>query len=164
MQIEHRFFCGICGCEKVSRTEEWFLMSESRWQDRLKILQWHDQLAHQNGLQYACSAAHVEELVIHWMITGDLEYPFARTVGTASRNGRTSKATVEDLEVDTSAAQQIGELSVHRESIRRVLAENPQSLSAILEALLAALDRKVQPVGTELESESDALCLAGGEI
>ena len=161
MQMEHRFFCGICGCEKGSRKEEWFLMSESRWQDRLKILQWHDQLALQDGLQCACSAAHVQELVIHWMVTGDLEYPFARTRRTPPRKGKHSKTAVIDLEVDTSAAQQLGELSVHRESIRRVLAENPQSLTAILEALLAALDRKIPPVRTELEPESDTLCLAG---
>ena len=163
VQIVNRFFCGICGCEKVSRKQEWFLMSESRWQDRLRILRWHDELARQSGLQCVCSAAHVQELVIHWMITGDLEYPFARATGAGPGDGRTHKSG-EPLEVDTSAAQQIGELSVHRESVRRVLAENPQSLSTILDALLAALDRKSQPVPTEVETESDALCLVGGEI
>ena len=163
MQIVKNFFCGICGREKASRQDEWFLMSESRWQDSLKILQWHDQLAVQSGVQCVCSASHVQELVIHWMITGDLEYPFAQITGATPADRRTRKEN-EPPEVDTSVFQQIGELSVHRESIRRVLAENPQSLSAILEALLAALDRKPQPVPTEVETESDALCLVGGEI
>ena len=49
MQKVNRFFCGICGSEKSTSHDEWFLMNESRWQDRLKILRWHDQLALQEA-------------------------------------------------------------------------------------------------------------------
>ena len=65
----NRFFCGICGAQKVTPDDEWFLLSESRWQDRLKILRWNDQLALQNGLHCACGVAHVQEMVIHWMFS-----------------------------------------------------------------------------------------------
>jgi hypothetical protein len=41
--------------------------------------------------------------------------------------------------VDISGARPIGELAVHRESMERVLMENPQSLQGILDALLDAL-------------------------
>lgn len=154
------FVCGICGNEKQS-SEEWFLMAESRWQDRLKILRWHDQLAPQEGLSCACSPAHVQELVVHWMTTGSLDYPFART----SRFGRAKEKLVSELvqmsEPDITGAQQISELSVHRESIRRVLAESPQSLTSILEALLSALERKTKPPQPARASENQVLCLAG---
>ena len=154
------YMCGICGNEKQFG-EEWFLMAESRWQDRLKILRWHDQLALQSGVSCACSAAHVQELVLHWMTTGSLEYPFARTSLVAQARNKLLSELVQTTDPDISGAQQISELSVHRESIRRVLAENPQSLSSILEALVSALQRHAPPVRPTLEEEEEALCLAG---
>jgi len=154
--------CGICGCKKLSADENWFLLCESRWQDRLKILRWNEQLAMHQSVYCACSAAHVQELVIHWMITGGLDYPFAVTTSNSSDTRTGSTAT--DHNFYLSAAEQIGELSVHRESIQRVLAESPQSLTVILEALHAALDSQRRPPESELEAESDALCLVGEEI
>ena len=44
-----------------------------------------------------------------------------------------------DCRVDLSAARQIIELAVHRESVERVLAESPQSLQVMLDALAEAL-------------------------
>jgi hypothetical protein len=159
----NRFFCGICGSEKITANDEWFLLNESRWQDRLKILRWHDQLALQQGLHFACGPAHVQELVIHWMVTGSLDYPFARTSTAATSDKSLRSRVVQVAEVDTSAAEQIGELSVHRESIRRVLADSPQSLTSILDALHAAVDRKVPAAGGELELENEVMCLVGGD-
>ena len=164
MKNVNRFFCGICGAEKVAFHDEWFLLSESRWQDRLKILRWHDQVAVQDGLHFACGTTHVQELVIHWMITGSLDYPFARTSRSDPRGKGRLSADYEHADIDTGAAQQIGELSVHRESIRRVLAESPHSLTTILDALLAALDRRIPSTRGELEPENDVMCLAGREI
>ena len=59
----------------------------------------------------------------------------------------------EPEEVDVSRATQIGELSVDRESIRRVLGENPYSLSVILDALLSALQRDTDPVESRMDLE-----------
>ncbi len=161
--MEHvgSFSCRICGSKKISAEDEWFLVCESRWQDRLKILRWHDQLAGQEGLNCACSAAHVQELVVHWMTTGSLEYPFAYASPHEPRHSRLASTVIKVRDVDTSAAQQVGELSVHRESIRRVLAESPHSLTTIMDALLRALDRNKR-IPTEVETEGAALCLAGG--
>jgi hypothetical protein len=41
-----------------------FLVAENRWEDKLTILHWDEQVAWREGLQLACSS-HVEELVIH---------------------------------------------------------------------------------------------------
>ena len=36
--------CAICGDEKLPG-QVWFLVAESRWEDKLKILEWRDELA-----------------------------------------------------------------------------------------------------------------------
>jgi hypothetical protein len=67
--------CAICGEERLGGST-WFLVAEYRWDDKLKILHWSDYLAAYDGVEAACSTAHVRELVVHWMTTGSLRYPF----------------------------------------------------------------------------------------
>jgi hypothetical protein len=164
MDARELCMCAICGEEK-SPDDHWFLITESRWQDKLKILHWDDRLAAQAGIYHACSPAHVQETVVHWMTTGGLNYPFARVSPlTRSRSGLRHGTLLAELpEVDTSGARQIGELSVHRESMQRVLSENPYSLSTILEALLSALHRETGPAEPGRDSE-DVPCPALQEV
>jgi hypothetical protein len=130
--------CAICGKERSSNQPR-FLIAENSWEDKLTILQWNDRVAARPGIQPACSIEHVEELVVHWMTTGRLDYPFARSVlGAAgwrpiSNSGR----------ADISGARAIGALAVHRETLERALMENPKSLQVILDALLDALRQEL---------------------
>lgn len=133
--------CTICG-EKRSGRPRWFLIAEDRWQDKLLILHWDDALATRDGIHCACSAAHVQQLVVHWMTTGSLDHPFAQHF--AERDKQLNLVSSRTRGVDDlpgSGVRQIGELSVHRESMQRVLGESPQSLQTILDALLSALQR-----------------------
>ncbi len=142
--------CTICGREKTR--SGWFLIAENRWEDKLKILEWNDRVAWMSGVQEACSPSHALELVVHWMRTNSLNYPFERpkpaskTQTPAGRN-----------DPDTSGVRQLGELCVHRESIGRVLDENPDSLSVILDELLFALrpENRTCKSGS-METECDA--------
>jgi hypothetical protein len=129
--------CAICG-EERSASDIWFLIAENRWEDKLKVLHWPERLAAHEGIHPACSPAHVQELVVHWMTTGSLDYPFARTSLGAGPARRYGKTRTPKSDVDFSGVLQIGELAVHRESVERVLAESPQSLKAVLDALLEA--------------------------
>ena len=122
--------CAICG-EEQPANEIRFLVAENHWEDKLAILHWDEHLASREGIQVACSISHVEELVIHWMTTGSLDYPFART---ALGSGGWRSPAGPGCRVDLSRSRQIGELTVHRESVERVLAESPQSLQVILDA------------------------------
>lgn len=164
MDAREMCMCAICGEEK-SAADHWFLIAESRWQDKLKILHWDDRLAAQAGIYHACSPAHVQETVVHWMATGGLDYPFARLSARKRRRSDRCRAILlgESPEVDTSGATQIGELSVHRESMTRVLSENPYSLSTILDALLSALQRDAGLAKPGLEPE-DVPCPALQQI
>jgi len=135
--------CTICGEEK-SPAQVWFLVTESHWQDKLRILQWQDEIAEREGMYGACCPAHVEELVIHWMTTGSLDFPFATTASMPGRLGRRIRLASLPVmvEPDTRGARQIGELAVHRESMGRLLNESPDSLQLILDELTRALQRE----------------------
>jgi hypothetical protein len=148
--------CTICG-EERSAGQVWFLVAESHWEDKLKVLQWQDELAGRRGIYAACSTGHVEELVVHWMTTGSLDYPFA-TVGLKPERPRQRLGwilpTIE--EPDTRDARLIGELAVDRESVRRALRDDPDSLQVILDELLNALQRETTRTTARFES-SDAM-------
>ena len=150
--------CAICGEEK-SAEQVWYLVAESHWEDKLKVLEWQDELARRKGIFAACCGGHVEELVVHWMTTGSLDYPFA-TVGQKKLDGRRQRLgwvlpTVE--EPNTKGARLIGELAVDRESVRRALRDDPESLRVILDELLIALKRESAGTAARFES-ADAMC------
>ena len=126
--------CAICGSEDPGKT--WFLVASNRWQDRLGVMHWNEALANSGGLYHACSARHVEELVVHWMVTGSLEYPFAHA---ALSPDNSAAHAGEPEQPDIAAGHIIGELIVHRQSLPRVLSDNPYALAPLLEALVKAL-------------------------
>ncbi len=137
--------CTICGEDYESLDARWFLVAESRWEDKLKILEWDDLLASQSGMHQACSVAHVQELVVHWMTTGSVDYPFAQIRPQANRL-RFWKKTPEPKSfqpASTDSEKPIGELAVDRQSLHRVLSESPHSLKSILDALMAALQKEI---------------------
>jgi len=148
--------CTICGDERLAG-QVWFLVAESHWEDKLKVLQWHEDLARRRGIYAACSAGHVEELVVHWMTTGSLDYPFA-TVGLKPEKPRPRLGCFLPMieEPDIRGARQIGELAVDRDSVRRALREDPESLQVILDELLNALQRETTGTAARLES-ADAM-------
>jgi hypothetical protein len=141
--------CTVCG-ERKSAGQVWFLVAESHWEDKLTILQWEDEISYRKGMQRACCPAHVEELVVHWMTTGSLDVPFA--IAEERLEWRRGSCLPVVLEADIRGAKQIGELSVHRESMDRVLHESPDSLQIILDELSDALQREAVGAGAGFES------------
>jgi len=149
--------CTICGEEKLNG-QVWLLVAENRCEDKLKVLQWQDELALRHGIYAACSAAHVQELVVHWMTTGSLEYPFATVRMKRGRDKSSRKSPLNTWEdPDTRGARQIGELTVDRESVGRAIREDPGALQVILGELGNALERETSGAAPRLES-ADAMC------
>ena len=142
--------CTICG-EKKSVGQTWFLVAESHWEDKLKILQWKDDLADRRGLHRACCPAHVNELVVHWMASGNLDYLLAHSEVTPHKPARGSGLPFVP-EPDVQGGIQIGELTVDRESVGRALQENPDSLQIILDELSDVLLRESTSATSRLES------------
>jgi len=146
--------CTICG-EVRTHADGWFLLTENQWTDRLKILSWNETLVGHQRVLAACSAAHVQQMVVHWMAVGSLEYPLARVPSDRTRwsRKRRGSASAKVAEPDLKGSRVVGELAVHRESLSRVLRENPESLVGILEALVSALTGHKHPVEAEREEE-----------
>jgi hypothetical protein len=142
---EKEFFCTICQRAKPDG-QTWFLVTENQWEDRLKVLPWSDYLAAYEGMYCACSVFHVEQLVAHWMVTGSLDYPFAHPAETAPRPTHPLRQVPNVANSEASSAIPLGELAIHRQTLNRVLLENPTSLVSMLEALVSAL---VRNQGTE---------------
>jgi hypothetical protein len=138
MKLLRNPLCAICGRES-SANQLRFLIAENSWEDKLTILRWNESVASRPGIKGACSIEHVEELVIRWMTTGRLDYPFARTSYGLGGWRHASPLSRTDL----SGARSIAELAVHRESLERVLMDHPQSLQVILDALFDALRQEI---------------------
>ena len=148
--------CTICGREKTK--PGWFLVVENRWEDKLKVFQWDDRLAIKSGVHEVCSAAHARELALYWMSTATLNYPFVRS---DYRECRGIFPTA-NSHLHANDAQELGALSVHRDSITRVLSENPNSLNPLLDELVLALRPKCE-IEADLEREHIASGLVNRE-
>ena len=61
--------CTVCR-EQQSNSDTWFHVTENRWTDRLKVLRFQEAFATLPGIHNVCCAAHLRELVVHWMTTG----------------------------------------------------------------------------------------------
>ena len=156
--------CTICQKEKLDQ-EDWFLMIESPWDDRLKVLQWNDIFATHQGVHAACSPAHVQELVAHWMATGSLAHPFARTNQRPAERlmGRRKPGWAAEMDkLNASGIRQLGELAVHREALNRILLQNPESLVSVLDALVSGLNNgqatEVAVEATEDQEDPTLVC------
>ena len=151
LSASKRAECAICGGTKEPG-EVWFLLTENCWEDKLRIWKWNREMSCDASARSVCSQGHARELVIHWMITGCLHYPFAsvplhplgRQPQTASLDPRPSQGD--------AAPSQIGELSVDREGIARAMINEPWSLNAVLDELMFALDSEVTD-GADAECE-----------
>jgi hypothetical protein len=123
------FGCSFCGEDRGSIAER-LTVAYAGW-DRLKVTRWIPE-QEANALT-ACCPDHATRLVSQWLVTGDLMSPFARAV---------LGKRVCELEDETFAVadgETLCEFAVHRESMERLLDENPQFLDTMLEALGEAL-------------------------
>jgi len=133
--------CALCRSEKPEG-QGWFVLTEDQWEDKLRIFQCSEEFAELDGVFCACSPAHVQQLVAHWVANGPLNYPFVGSGGITRRTPtRRNALTTASVTSDLHCATLLGELAVYRESLNRALLENPQCLVSILDALTSELPR-----------------------
>lgn len=143
MEQTNYHVCSVCG-EISSTPEHWFLALQYPPSDKLIVMKWHRRLASAEGMQSVCCAAHVRELVVHWMAIGRIDHPFARPSSWKGPRRRWTDQTWHWQEVDLQDAVLLNELTVDRESLRRVLSHNPHALRSLLDSLQASLDEEFQ--------------------
>ena len=135
METETRHVCAICGLEQTAAP--WFLVASNEWQDRLRIIRCKNDLVAGDDFRFLCCPWHVEQLVVHWLATGSMDYPFARSLPTAARMRQESC----ESRNPENGARLLGELTVDRESLARLLRENPYAFAPMLEALVTMLQK-----------------------
>lgn len=143
--------CAICGRENVS--DAWFVIFNDPCLDKLTISQWDEAMSYTAELCVVCSPRHVEELVVHWMVTGSLDYPLASSTTAAPDRRKTSAAAA-----TTNWKAPLAELVIHRESVTRTLGDNPYAFAPLLLALTSAL-RPQDANESSSCNPDDELCL-----
>ena len=151
----HPGACAICGVQK-RQEETWFLITENDGEDRLSVWKWDREMAAEASVRSLCSPRHVREIVVHWMTTGCLHYPFASAPIGFSENKLTCGPLPEIADARTPVRVRLGEIAVDREGILRVLRENPLSLNTILDELMIGLENQlVEDAEAEVEREPE---------
>ena len=146
----------ICAiCLRLRRADEsWFVLRENRWTDRLQIMRWHDELLARPGMYPVCGVGHVQQLVVHWMTTGNVDYPFSTRPGEVPASSAVhERCPGPDTELEMRNAEILGELAVDRDSIGRILVENPELMACLISALGDALLPHTHTCDTALEVE-----------
>jgi hypothetical protein len=144
--ITKRSPCSVCGAGMPQR-ERWFLVSENRWLDRLRIYAWHPALASRQGFKSACSRQHLKVLIAYWLDEANLRL----LPRTSDLLPITSDPRREDPEPGTGiSARLVGELSVFREAFSRVWTGSSATLDAIVDALIPDGD-SAQPMAAGLQ-------------
>ena len=122
--------CSVCG-QVAFLHDGWFLLSQDRWFDRLRILSWNFSLASGRDIKSACCRDHLRILVAHWLEQASLRLPQSHilTAPTAT------PSRPNNLRESRSAGHFLAELSVCRDSRSRNWTGSPAALEYILEAL-----------------------------
>jgi hypothetical protein len=143
--------CTICGLRKQAK-DTWFLITEDARGGRLHVWKWHQPRGRRPSPHAVCSPRHVRELVAHWMSTGCLSYPFA-TVRSESVDSTPQPVEPPARQASENLTIHLGEISVDRESMLRVLRDNPLSLNTILDELIIVLDKEVEEREAEIADD-----------
>lgn len=127
--------CAICGNQKVGQ-QNWYLIAENPWEDRVRIMHWENGLALSPGILSACGATHVRELLIQWLTSEILP---------SNQKSLPPIFAAEQPDFFHSPAWElagrvppIGELAVHR----RALHDSPATLRSVLDAVFCTLQNE----------------------
>jgi len=126
--------CSVCGLDTPHA--RWFLVAENCWRDRLRVFRWNPSLAAHRGYKSACCQQHLKVLISFWveranfrlLLRGDPPVPIA---GPSLDDWAAVPPTNWNL---------LGELSVHREMFSREWTGSPETLDAIVDALVSSVD------------------------
>lgn len=131
--------CAVCRDWNVGQ-HNWFLLAQDQWLDRLRVFAWDRTVAQQAGVYCACTPQHVQEMVARWMVTARL-VPVSRQSATCLAEGEEARfeGSMRPVTANLDGLSLLGELSVDRQSLARVLNEDPQLLISTLESLVKAL-------------------------
>jgi hypothetical protein len=131
--------CAICGNEKLAYGD-WFLVIENPWTDRLRINHWDHRLAQSPGILHACGAGHVRDLLMHWIVSGNLPTTGMSILGPHAKGEKGwCGSPAWDL---AGSVQPIGELAVDR----REICDSPQTLTSVVDAIFRIVNNEARRI------------------
>ena len=145
MSHQSSHVCAVCG-HALNLRGSAYLLSAQPTTNRIAILRWSSSLAKIEGVCAACTAEHALEIVAHWMVSGRLDFTFTQT--TPDRDLQELSSPPETPTPRSLGREKpIGEIVINRDSVRDLLASDPEALASVLDSLLEALlfDKNVAP-------------------
>jgi hypothetical protein len=121
--------CEVCG--SCAHGPGCFLVTEDAAHQTLDILAWDIRLARRPNVRPACSIEHVEALVSHWMLTGNLDI---------RSQHRWPVLCPPPVYQDTDGFARLSELMVDRAALAKS-GDNRETLASILDAIASALEQ-----------------------
>ena len=146
------YSCTACGCTLHLESRPYLLLDHPATR-RIAILRWSETLAARNHSHAACSPEHALEMVAHWMLSGRLDLTFTQTI-TEPRLASTQPAA--HVTATTELYRPIGELVINRESVRKLVASDPDALASVLDSLREVLLRDQRHSPTKKPARSVA--------
>jgi hypothetical protein len=143
--LTHKFshFCAVCG-DALDHEGGPYLLTAQPATNRIAILRWNSALAKIEGVRAACSQEHVLEVVAHWMVSGQLDLTFTQTALDADRQASDNeKSSVAQNPRLGRRSKPVCEIVINRDSVRKLVASDPEALASVLDTLLEALQRDV---------------------
>jgi|SRR5450432_448145 len=135
--------CVVCGKRDDQQAPSYLLVARTT-PSRLAILRWDRTLAACDGARTACSPEHALEVVAHWMVSGRLYLGLARAARQLSQE-KSASSHLGLAEGFGGEHRPTGEVVIDRESVRRLVASDPEALASLLDSLLEALLRDRNP-------------------
>ncbi len=148
--------CAVCGHGLGPRTPAYLLVSPPR-SHGITILRWNRILAANESARGACSSEHAIEVVAHWMFSGRLDLTFTRQ---DTQTGSPQASTQFSAQSPVSRHKPIGEIVIDQESVRNMVASDPDALASVLDSLRDLLRRDrpgKQPTGPFYASQQASI-------
>lgn len=137
---ENSVRCAVCG-SAVNGEGSGYLLSAPTGQNRIAILRWNSALSEAANVRAACAPEHALEIVAHWMVSGRLDLEFTAVTPPSPAPHASLAAAPASVNY-----RPISELVINRDSVRELLAHDPEALASVLDSLLEALHRDCPPV------------------
>jgi len=134
--------CAVCG-NLVDPLVSGYLLVARVAPPRIAILRWNKTLAAREQARSACSPEHALEIVAHWMVSGLLDINFTQPAPHEDERivDKRIKELTKSVPPLAPYCQPIGELVINRDSVRRLVASDPEALASVLDSLLEVLLR-----------------------
>jgi hypothetical protein len=138
------YVCELCGARK-RKQGQWFLISQDRCGDSLRILFWNEAVAPHPNVWTFCSSEHVREFVSRWL---------AQDSGVDTDPGTLCEKPLFGLTVQQEEQLRdslVNKLQVSRAALNAGFADQRESALMVLDAIQAVLES----YGPDLESEPE---------